>query len=74
MEYGAVSKLLEEYRNEYMQNFQYEEFEYSVDNWTYGNIAMVIDEALSNILWFMISDKSAWEAFRNNSQVSSILT
>lgn len=66
-DYGAVSKLLEEYRNEYMQNFQYDEFEYSVDNWTYGTIAMVIDEALSNILWFMISDKSAWEAFRNNS-------
>lgn len=65
-DYGAISKLLEEYRNEYMKNFQYDEFEYSIDNWTYGNISMNIDEALNNILWYMISDKNAWETLRNN--------
>lgn len=66
-DYEAISKLLEEYRNEYMKNFQYDEFEYSIDNWTYGNISMNIDEALNNILWFMINDKSVWETLRNNS-------
>lgn len=65
-DYNAISKLLEEYRNEYMKNFPYDEFEYSIDNWTYGNISLNIDQALNNILWYMIDDKSAWETLRNN--------
>lgn len=66
-DFETVSKLLEEYRDKYMKNFQYDEFEYSIDNWTYGNISLIIDDALNNILWFMINDKSAWDTLRNNS-------
>lgn len=65
-DYKAISKLLQKYRNEYMRNFQYDEFEYSIDNWTYGDISINIDEALKNILWFMIDDKNAWKIFRNS--------
>ena len=64
-DYKAVAKLLEEYRQEFMQNFWYDEFEYSIDNWTYGNICLNIDETLSNILCFMFSNRNGWENLRN---------
>lgn len=65
-DYKAVATLLEQYRQEFMQNFWYDEFEYSIDNWTYGNICWNIDESLNNILWFMFSDRGKWENLRNS--------
>lgn len=65
-DFEAVSKLLKEYRNEFMKNFWYDEFEYSKDNWTYGNIYLELDEALNKILCYMLNDKNAWEYLRNN--------
>lgn len=65
-DYMAVAILLEQYRQEFMQNFWYDEFEYSIDNWTYGNICWNIDETLNNILWFMFSDRGKWENLRNS--------
>lgn len=65
-DFEAVSKLLQEYRNEFMKNFWYDEFEYSKDNWTYGNISLEFDEALSNILRFMLDDKTGWENLKIN--------
>lgn len=61
-----IAKLLKDYRNEFMKNFWYDEFEYSIDNWTYGNISLELDEALNNILGFMLNDKTAWENLRTN--------
>lgn len=56
-DFMGVQQLLEEYRNSFMQNFWYDEFEYSIENWTYGNICINLDQALSNILWLMLFDK-----------------
>lgn len=56
-DFMAIQQLLEEYRNSFMKNFWYDEFEYSIENWTYGNICLNLDKALSNILWLMLFDK-----------------
>ncbi len=65
-DFESFSSLLERYRNEFMKNFQYDEFEHSIDNWTLGNITTYIDIALNNILYYMFTDKSGWENLRNN--------
>jgi hypothetical protein len=56
-DFKAIQQLLEDYRNSFMQNFWYDEFEYSIENWTYGNICIELDKALANILWLMLFDK-----------------
>ncbi|MBZ9690965.1 hypothetical protein [Clostridium sp. M14] len=56
-DFMGVQQLLEEYRNCFMQNFWYDEFEHSIENWTYRNICLHLDQALSNILWLMLFDK-----------------
>jgi hypothetical protein len=61
---NAVKALLEQYRENFMMNFGYDEFEYSIDNWIYGNICINVNETLNNILWLMISDKKKWEKIR----------
>lgn len=56
-DFTAVQQLLEDYRQTFMQNFWFDEFEYSVENWTYGDICLRLDEALNEILWLMLFDK-----------------
>ncbi len=56
-DFEAVQKLLEQYRQAFMQNFWFDETEYSIENWTYGSICLRLDEALNEILWLMLSDK-----------------
>ena len=56
-DFEAVQRLLEQYRQSFMQDFWYDEFEYSIDNWTYGNICLNLDAALNEILWLMLCDK-----------------
>lgn len=56
-DFEAVQQLLELYRQAFMQNFRFDEFEYSIENWTYMDICLRLDEALNEILWFMLSDK-----------------
>lgn len=57
-DFEAVKQLLEQYRQAFMQNFWFDEIEYSIENWTYGDICLHLDEALNEILWLMLSDKS----------------
>ena len=57
-DFEAVQQLLDQYRNSFMQNFRYDEFEYSIENWTYGNICINLDSALNEILWLMLSDRA----------------
>lgn len=56
-DFKKVQDLLEEYRNIFMKNFTYDDFEHSKESWTYGNICMYLDKALANILWLMLYDK-----------------
>lgn len=63
-DFKAVQNLLEQYRQSFMQNFWYDEFEYSIENWTYGNICLNLDQALREVLWLMISDKNALKALQ----------
>ena len=57
-DFEAVKQLLEQYRQVFMQNFWFDEIEYSIENWTYGNICLRLDEVLYEILWLMLYDKS----------------
>ncbi|MGL5435493.1 MAG: hypothetical protein ACRDBO_08870 [Lachnospiraceae bacterium] len=63
-DFKAVQSLLEQYRQSFMQNFWYDEFEYSIENWTYGNICINLDQALREILWLMLSDKANLKALQ----------
>lgn len=54
-----VNELLELYRQEFMEGFSYDEFEYSIESWTYLSICCRLDEILNEILWKFIYDKSA---------------
>lgn len=56
-DFKAVQELLQKYRDSFMQGFWYDEFEYSIENWTYGNICVELNEALANVLWLLISNK-----------------
>lgn len=62
----AVQSLLEQYRKSFMQNFWYDEYEYSVENWTYGDICLRLDEALSEILWLMLFDKDKLKSIQQS--------
>ncbi|APQ78454.1 hypothetical protein [Clostridium botulinum] len=65
-DFMTIQQLLEEYRNSFMQNFWYDEFEYSIENWTYGNICLHLDKALANILWLMLFDKEKLSSIQQN--------
>ena len=65
-DFKKVSELLREYRSKFMKNFWYDEFEYSKDNWTYGNISLELDEALNKILRLMLNNKIEWKRLRAN--------
>ncbi|NFS11182.1 hypothetical protein FDE77_07795 [Clostridium botulinum] len=65
-DFRAIQQLLEEYSNSFMQNFWYDEFEYSIENWTYGNICIQLDKALANILWLMLFDKEKLLSIQQN--------
>lgn len=63
-DFEAVQQLLEQYRQSFMQNFWFDEIEYSVENWTYQNICLRLEEALNEILWLMLSDKKKISALQ----------
>ena len=65
-DFSAVQALLEQYRESFMQNFWYDEFENSIETWTYGNICLNLDEALNEILWLMLSDRAQLIALQNS--------
>ncbi|WP_225999819.1 hypothetical protein [Paenibacillus sp. BJ-4] len=56
-DYRAIQLLLKRYREEFMINYQYDEFEYSIENWTYLNICCRLDEVLNEIVWELITNK-----------------
>jgi hypothetical protein len=57
-DFRTVQQLLEQYRQSFMKNFWLDESEYSIESWTYGDICLRLDEALNEILWLMLSDKT----------------
>ena len=65
-DFAAVQELLKQYRESFMQNFWYDEFENSIETWTYGNICLNLDEALNEILWLMLSDRAQLIALQNS--------
>jgi len=65
-DFEEVQQLLEQYRQAFMQNFWFDEIEYSVENWTYGDICLRLDEALNEILWLMLSDNDKLVKIQTN--------
>lgn len=63
-DFRAVQQLLEEYRESFMRDFWYDEYENSIETWTYGDICLMLDAALNEILWTMLSDKNKLLALR----------
>jgi hypothetical protein len=63
-DFKEVKTILEQYRNDFMQNFQYDEFEHSIENWTYISICCELDKILSEVLWKLISDKQGLKVFQ----------
>lgn len=63
-DFKAVQLLLEQYRNAFMKNFWFDEIEYSIENWTYGDICLRLNETINELLWFMLSNKSQLTALR----------
>ncbi len=64
--FKRVQDLLKNYRKYFMKNFDYDEFEYSIENWTYVSICIELDKVLSNILWLMINDKQKMFNIKNS--------
>ena len=65
-DFKSVQQLLGQYRNSFMQNFWYDEFEYSVENWTYGDICLNLDRTLKEILWLMLFNRSQLTNIQNS--------
>lgn len=63
-DYRAIQQLLKRYRDEFMINYQYDEFEYSIENWTYLNICCRLDEVLNEIVWELITNKNQLRALQ----------
>lgn len=57
-DYRAIQQLLKRYRDEFMVDYEYDEFEYSMENWTYLNICCRLDEVLNEIVWELITNKN----------------
>ncbi|WP_430489371.1 hypothetical protein [Rossellomorea marisflavi] len=54
----GVRKKLEEYAAYFMENYYFDYFEYSRENWIYLNICCELDRILADILWKAISEGS----------------
>lgn len=55
-DFKAVHKLLSRYRNEIVPNYNYDECEYSIENWNYLSICCELDNILSEIIWTLLTD------------------
>ena len=53
----GVHKLLDQYKNIIIPEYNYDEIEYSVENWNYLSICCKLDEILSEIIWILLTDK-----------------
>jgi hypothetical protein len=40
-----------------MKSYEFDEFEYSIENWIYLNICCKLDEVLNEIVWQLITQK-----------------
>ncbi len=65
-DFEAVQLLLEQYRDSFMKDFWYDEYEHSVETWTYGNLCLILDDALNEILWLMLSNRNQLIAIQND--------
>ena len=65
-DFEAFQKLLEEYRENFMQNFWYDEFEYSVESWTINSICLSLKSALSEIFFEFFSNKEGFLRFQKS--------
>lgn len=64
-DFVEFQNLLEEYRTNFMKNFWYDEFEYSVESWTINSICLSLKSALSEILFEFFSNKEEFIRFQN---------
>ncbi len=64
-EFESLQKLLTQYREKYMKEFWFDEYEYSIENWTYGDIGLRLNSILSEILWLLISDTEQLMKIKN---------
>lgn len=62
----AFKKLLEEYRENFMHNFRYDEFEYSVESWTINSICLSLKSIFSEILFEFFSNKQEFLKFQKS--------
>lgn len=65
-DFETFQKLLEEYRENFMQNFWYDEFEYSIESWTINSICLSLKSAFSEILFEFFSNKEEFLRFQKN--------
>lgn len=65
-DFEEFQNLLEEYRANFMKNFWYDEFEYSVESWTINSICLSLKSALSEILFEFISNKEEFIRFQKS--------
>ncbi|WP_339245093.1 hypothetical protein NST58_29080 [Paenibacillus sp. FSL R10-2796] len=63
-DYKAMQQLLQIYRDEFMVNYVFDEFEHSIENWTYLNICCRLDEVLNEIVWELITNKNQLRALQ----------
>lgn len=65
-DFKAFQKLLRDYRNKFMKNFEYDEFEYSIESWTILSICLTLEHALGQILFELFSKKNEFYKFRRS--------
>jgi len=57
-DFNGVRKKLEEYATHFMENYYFDYYEYSRENWIYLNICCELDRILANIIWDLFSRDS----------------
>jgi len=56
-DYNGIQKILNEYRDRMIPNYNYDEFEYSIENWNYLSISITLKEILNNIIYLMLTNR-----------------
>lgn len=56
-DFFSMNQKCEEYANEFMQNFWFDYYEFSRQNWILSNICINLNTTLANIIWMMLNNK-----------------
>lgn len=65
-DYNAIQKLLGEYRKKIIPNYSYDEYEYSIENWNFLSISIMLNNILSNIVFLMLTNRKKLEEIQNS--------